>query len=46
MYSTVDRLLWVRDVLDGTPEMSTLLESCWDLVLEVYFCVLICGVYE
>ncbi|CAF2133376.1 unnamed protein product, partial [Brassica napus] len=22
MYSTVDRLLWVRDVLDGTPEMS------------------------
>ncbi|CAF2193121.1 unnamed protein product, partial [Brassica napus] len=29
MYSTVDRLLWVRDVLDGTPEMSTLLESCW-----------------
>ncbi|CAN7016229.1 unnamed protein product [Brassica rapa subsp. trilocularis] len=46
MYSTVDRLLWVRDVLDGTPEMSTLLESCWDLVLEVYFCVLICGVYD
>ncbi|WZY86548.1 hypothetical protein YC2023_032932 [Brassica napus] len=34
MYSTVDRLLWVRDVLDGTPEMSTFLESCWDLVLE------------
>lgn len=29
MYSTVDFLLWVRDVLRGTPEMELLLGSCF-----------------
>ncbi|KAG5414997.1 hypothetical protein IGI04_002564 [Brassica rapa subsp. trilocularis] len=29
MYSAVDLLLWVRDVLDRTPDMSTLLGSCF-----------------
>ena len=29
MYLTVDLLLWVRDVLSGTPEMDMLLVSCF-----------------
>ncbi|CAN7018627.1 unnamed protein product [Brassica rapa subsp. trilocularis] len=29
MYSTVDFLLWIRDVLRGTPEMELLLGSCF-----------------
>ncbi|CAG7874433.1 unnamed protein product, partial [Brassica rapa] len=29
MYSTVDLLLWVRDVLRGSPEMDVLMGSCF-----------------
>ncbi|KAF2550909.1 hypothetical protein F2Q68_00037242 [Brassica cretica] len=43
MYSAVDRLLWVRDVLDGTPEMSTLLGSCFGGLFQIHVCRLYSG---
>ncbi|KAF2592933.1 hypothetical protein F2Q70_00042902 [Brassica cretica] len=33
MYSTVDLLLWVRDVLSGSPRWT----SCWVLALQASF---------
>ncbi|CAN6924258.1 unnamed protein product [Brassica oleracea] len=43
MYSAVDRLLWVRDVLDGTPEMSKLLGSCFGGLFQIHVCRLYSG---
>ncbi|KAF3522886.1 hypothetical protein F2Q69_00046972 [Brassica cretica] len=35
MYSTVDLLLWVRDVLSGSPEMDILLGSCFACLFQM-----------
>ena len=43
MYSAVDGLLWVRDVLDGTPEMSKLLGSCFGGLFQIHVCRLYSG---
>ncbi|CAN6905014.1 unnamed protein product [Brassica oleracea] len=43
MYSAVDRLLWARDVLDGTPKMSTLLGSCFGGLFQIHVCRLYSG---
>ncbi|CAG7901659.1 unnamed protein product [Brassica rapa] len=43
MYSAVDLLLWVRDVLDGTPKMSTLLGSCFGGLFQIHVCRLNSG---
>ncbi|CAN6898579.1 unnamed protein product [Brassica oleracea] len=43
MYSAVDRLLWARDVLDGTPKMSTLLGSCFGGLFQIHVCRIYSG---
>ncbi|KAF8106782.1 hypothetical protein N665_0133s0020 [Sinapis alba] len=43
MYSTVDYLLAVRDVLTGTPEMEKLLGSCFGGLFRIPACRLLMG---
>ncbi|CAN7133300.1 unnamed protein product, partial [Brassica rapa subsp. narinosa] len=35
MYSTIDNLLWVRNKLDGTPEMEKLMGSCFGSLFKI-----------
>lgn len=35
IYSTVDRLLWSKDVLNGTPKMARLMGSCFGSLFQI-----------